>query len=72
VVKREERIDCEAYRRRNAVKRCVNRLQQWRGRHALREAGDQLPGDGRHRHTNDPARHMSTKTTNTPLACAVD
>jgi transposase len=38
VVKREERIDCEAYRRRNAVKRCVNRLQQWRGRHALREA----------------------------------
>ena len=24
-------FDCEAYRRRNVVERCVNRLKQWRG-----------------------------------------
>ena len=56
-------FDAEAYRGRNVVERCVNRLEQWRGvATRLREAGGRLPGDGPHRVADDLADDVSRQT----------
>ena len=55
-------FDAEAYRGRNVVERCVNRLEQWRGvATRLREAGGRLPGDGPHRVADDLADDVAAR-----------
>ncbi len=52
-------FEASIYARRNAIKRCVGRLKQWRGSPPLRQTGVQLPGGGGHRGADDLADLMN-------------
>ncbi len=52
----------EAYRRRNVLERCVNRLKQWQAIATRYEKRGQLPGDGGHRFVDDVVVLMSPQT----------